>query len=182
MTYTSNFGTTPYTKPDGSVVEVPDLTKFATIPSKFRSPTYSLSYRIKDGERLDQIAKRIYGQEDRLWIIILLNNMVNLSESWPLNDEEFSYMLGMKYPFHNPSDTHHYEDIDGNVVDPFVGALRADIPVEAFVVKENLTPVTILQYETRLNDAKRNIKVLDPSLVDRLEDSMFAAFDNPERR
>ncbi len=183
MTYTSNFGVTPYNDINLGIVNVPDLTKFASIPDKFKQDsTYTLQYQIRDGERLDQISKRIYDQEERYWIIMLMNDMVDLSNSWPLNEEEFYIMISMKYPFNQLSDIHHYEDINGCIVDPYAGAIRANQNTEQYIALNNLTTVDIETYEKQINEAKRNIIILDPTLVDQLEASMGAAFENIAKR
>ncbi len=42
-------------------------------------------YAVEDGERLEQIAKRAYGQPYYDWIIALTNNMINPLFGLPLN-------------------------------------------------------------------------------------------------
>lgn len=183
MTYTTRFGTVTYDSPFGQV-EMPDLTKFAAIPDYIKNdPTYYLKYVIKDGERLDQISRRIYDREDRLWVIMLMNDMYNLSERWPLSDQELQMSIAERYPFNSPSDTHHYEDTFENIVDPISGAIYSGMDVELYISTNHLTAVSIIDYETRLNDRKRDIKILDPAYLDRLEASMDAAFaDNIPRQ
>lgn len=182
MTYFTRFGGIEYNSPELGLINMPDLTKFAAIPDYIKNdPTYFLVYKIKDGERLDQISRRIYGQEDRLWIIMLMNDMWNISDKWPLNPTELDLSISLKYPFYSPNDIHHYEDQFGNIVDPYAGAILSKMDLDLYVSVSNLIPVTILDYETKLNDAKRNIKILDPSYIDRLENAMDDAFAVTQR-
>lgn len=176
MTYTTRFGTVPYQTQSG-IIDMPDLTKFAAIPKHIKEdPTYYLAYKIRDGERLDQLSRRIYGREDRLWAIMLMNDMWTLSDSWPLSEKELMLSIALLYPFTSPSDVHHYEDTFGNVVDPYSGAILSKMDVDLYIASNNITPVSIIDHETRINDLKRNIKILDPVYIDRIESAMDDAF------
>lgn len=177
MTYTTRFGVVPYETANG-IVDMPDLTKFAAIPAYIKNdPTYYLKYKIKEGERLDQISRRIYDREDRLWAIMLMNDMWNISESWPLSERELLQSISLQYPFSSPADVHHYEDIFGNIVDPYSGSILSRMDPELYIAANNLTPVSIIDYENKMNDLKRDIKILDPAYIDRLESAMDDAFE-----
>jgi hypothetical protein len=176
MTYTSNFGVVPFQSTTLGLVDVPDMTKFAAIPAEFRDARYTLQYTIKDGERLDQLAKRIYDKEERYWIIMLMNDMTSLGQVWPLNEDELRESMKRRYPFNEWDDVHHYETLEGNIVDPYSEAALSGVSVSTWLSLNNPVAVSIGDYETQINDAKRNILILDPSLVDRLETAMNDAF------
>lgn len=54
-------------------------------------------YYIKDDERPDQIAERIYGDVELDWVVLITNNITNLPSQWPLNNESLYEYLIDKY-------------------------------------------------------------------------------------
>ena len=74
------------------------------------SVTAFTQYEIRDNERPDQISKKFYGTPDNEWIILLINNITNLQNEWPLdNDSLYAYML-QKYGSEEAlSEIHHFE-------------------------------------------------------------------------
>lgn len=60
--------------------------------------------------------------------------------------------------------THHFEDTDGNVVyNSYFFDSSESIPLELEL--QNLTNVTNYEYETSLNDARSDIRVIKPELI-----------------
>ncbi len=170
MPFTKYFGSVPYSSPSMGNIIMPDLTRFFKIPDKYKTdPAYYMQYSIRDGERLDQISKRIYGAEERLYLIVLMNNMFDLSTQWPLNDQEMTAMFKARYPFDDLDDVHHYEDENGLTVDPYAIARRDNTSVANTVATLELKPVTIETFETLKNEAKRKIIILDPDVVGEVE-------------
>ncbi len=170
MPFTKYFGAVPYSSAGMGNILIPDLTHFFKIPDKFKKdPAFYMQYRIKDGERLDQISKRIYGAEERLYLIILMNDMFDLSTMWPLNDQEMTAMFKVRYPFDDLDDIHHYEDANGLTVDPYAIARTNNDAVYNVISIMELSPVTIEKYETVRNEAKRNIIILDPDVIGEVE-------------
>jgi hypothetical protein len=54
-------------------------------------------YQIKGDERPDQIAERLYGDPELDWVILLTNNITNINEQWPLDQNSFYNYLMDKY-------------------------------------------------------------------------------------
>jgi len=70
-------------------------------------------YQIKDNERPDQIAEKYYKDSGLDWIILLTNNITNLNEQWPLdNDSLYKYLLDKYGSEEALYDVHHYETIE----------------------------------------------------------------------
>lgn len=70
-------------------------------------------YQIKDNERPDQIAEKYYKDSGLDWIILLTNNITNLNEKWPLdNDSLYKYLLDKYGSEEALYDVHHYETIE----------------------------------------------------------------------
>ena len=41
-------------------------------------------YEIQEGERPDQIARKFYGDSGLDWIVLIVNNIINVNEDWPM--------------------------------------------------------------------------------------------------
>ncbi|MFM1840338.1 MAG: Caulobacter phage Cr30 [Bacteroidota bacterium] len=54
-------------------------------------------YSIKDGETPEQLAKRFYGESERHWIILIMNNVVDPLYDWPLSHRSFLKYVEKKY-------------------------------------------------------------------------------------
>jgi hypothetical protein len=75
-------------------------------------------YQIEGDERPDQIAQKIYGDPELDWVILITNNITNVNEEWPLEDETFYKYLIDKYGSEEAlQEVHHTETI--NVRDEF---------------------------------------------------------------
>lgn len=158
------YGNIYVTGPDGNQISMPNLTQFVTIKSKYKTdPRFYLKHTISDGERLDTLSYKLYGTVDLIWLIIHANEMVNLSESWPLTSEQLDDFIALRYPFSKPIDVHHYESIDGHWTDPLAIKIKYGLSsVEEAISKYRLTPVSIWDYEYNINEAKREIILPDP--------------------
>jgi hypothetical protein len=70
-------------------------------------------YQISDNERPEQIAQKIYDNPELDWIILLTNNITNLNEEWPLdNDSLYKYMLQKYGSDEELAKIHHYETVE----------------------------------------------------------------------
>jgi hypothetical protein len=102
-------------------------------------------YVVRDGYTPEQVSYEFYGSAFYHWVILLVNDIVNPREEWPLGSAQFNALMESRYE--DTSAVHHYIDpVSGFEVDAtFVGA----------------QPVTVLEYESELNEAKRHIRMLD---------------------
>ncbi len=70
-------------------------------------------YQIKDGERPDQIAEKVYGDPELDWVILITNNIINLNEEWPLDNNSFYNYLIEKYGTEEKlQEIHHTETVE----------------------------------------------------------------------
>lgn len=54
-------------------------------------------YQIRDNERPDQIAERVYGDAELDWVILITNNITDYISQWPLSNNDFYEYLIDKY-------------------------------------------------------------------------------------
>lgn len=70
-------------------------------------------YQIVDKERPDQIAQKLYNDPNLDWIILLTNNIKNLNNEWPLdNDSLYNYMIEKYGSDEELAKIHHYETVE----------------------------------------------------------------------
>ena len=107
-------------------------------------------YDIKDGETPEIIAEKIYGNPEYHWIIMLVNQRYDYITDFPLEYPALIANSEQKYGSGNLYDTHHYENADGFIVDS---------------EQEGAVSVSNIEYEERINEAKRRIKIISPDVV-----------------
>ena len=129
-------------------------------------------YNIKDGMRPDMVAQELYDNPELDWVVLTSSNITNIRNEWPLNHNDLQeYMLEKYGSEANIAKVHHHEtreirDEYDRVVIP--AGLQVD---EGFTFKYKnfsnsivtvnpVSAITNYQYEVRLNDQKRRIRVL----------------------
>ena len=78
-------------------------------PDVFGYSIYYTKYSVKEGERLDTIAKKAYGDQFYDWVIVLTNNFMNPQFSFPLDSYSLQKIAEYKYGDEAYSGIHHYE-------------------------------------------------------------------------
>jgi hypothetical protein len=107
------------------------------------------TYDIVDGETPEIIAEKIYGDPQYHWVVMLANDRYDYIADFPMTYPVLSQYITDKYG-DQADQPHHYVGANGYVVDSdYVGA----------------TPVSNRQYEEELNESKRTIKIISPSLI-----------------
>ena len=108
-------------------------------------------YFIRDGDRADTIAHKIYDDSTLHWVILYANYMTNPYYDWPMTYFDLQKYIAKKYD--NPNGVHHYEDANKYEVD-------SNAP--------GATPVTNSVYEEFLNDSKRTIDIIKPEYIQQI--------------
>ena len=148
-------------------------------------------YTIRDGERPDTMAERLYGTSERDWIIILTAGITNIRNDWPLSNYDLYRYVEAKYGT-DLNAIHHYETIEvrdnkGRLILPagqrvdqnftiptpydasatnfYIGVRPQSDNISYKSVNSDINPVTGVsnyEYETQLNESKRRIEVMKP--------------------
>jgi hypothetical protein len=150
---------------DGNTKLVTDLMRRIKIRSKVQSISalYDL-YDVKEGETPEIVALKHFGSPMYHWVILLTNNVTDRYYDWPLSTYELEQYLTDKYE--NPDSIHHYE------IDQLSGSIKSNGPSD-YTMKIQVDPidfplavaVTNREYEQRIQDQKRQIKLLDPAYL-----------------
>lgn len=132
---------------------------------------------IPDGYRPDNVANDLYNDPELDWVILTTNNITNVRDQWPLSNNDLHTYMKDKYGSEeNIIATHHFETIE--IRDDFnrtilSKGLEVDGDFQITLKTSSNTyqninaavPVTNFEFETRVNDLKRIIKVLKPEFV-----------------
>ena len=162
---------------NGNTIEVTDIFRRVKIRSKLANNVTLLDkYDVHEGEKPEDVAYKIYGDSDYFWVVTLVNNIVNRYYDWPLSEYVFQQYLKDKYS--NPDGIHHYEITQSS--GPQTGNGPADYSHKLEVNSDTVgaESVSNIEYERRLQDQKRQIKILPHSYISVFENE----FDNLIRR
>ena len=130
-------------------------------------------YEIQEGMRPDTVAEELYGNPEFDWIVLTVAGILNVRNEWPLNNRDlYNYCLD-KYDDSLNSvrffETKEVKNADGKLILPKGKVVDSDFTIpNPDNVSANLNPVVGIsnyEYETRLNDEKRNIYVLREGYV-----------------
>ena len=146
----------------------------------FSDLTYFTKYQVVGDERPDNVAEKFYDDPTLDWVILLANNITNIQTEWPMSENSFNNFLIDKYGSQvGISSTHHYEctgvkDTLGVVIAPEGLTIDKDFTVTYYdklasagiVTATNLAEtITNYDYESKIQDEKRNIFVLKPEYL-----------------
>ena len=136
-------------------------------------------FEIPEGLRPDTVAEGLYGSDELDWVVLITAGITNVRNQWPLSSKEIYDYSFDKYgtDLDNPRYwvTREIKDSKGklimakdNVVDPDFSITFYDTGLSINVTKSGVearTAVSNYEYETLLNDKKRNIFVLKPEFL-----------------
>ena len=160
MTYFAQFPKLQYDiKGDGNVNVIPDIFRRIKLKNKIRDNLVILDkYDLTDGEKPEDVAFKIYGSVDYYWVVLLVNNVVDRYYDWP-----FEKYVNDKYA--EPGAIHHFEvkqtsgrqeGLEPEDYSHFI-EVNADHP--------GAQSVSNYEYEQRLQNKKRQIKILNPDYL-----------------
>lgn len=114
------------------------------------------NYRVLvDGETPEITAYETYSDPFEHHLVILANDRYDIAEAYPLTHLEFEKFVNEKYS--NPFAIHHFEDVNGNVVDNLFQTSD-----DGYSYPKNVIPITNYEYESRLNEQRRAVRVIRP--------------------
>lgn len=165
------------------------------------NPMLFYEYAIQEGDTPEIVAEKYYGDPYRFWIVLLSNELLNPLWDWPLSDNMFLDYINTKYetdaeaenetPFvYTNTTVYQYQKIittknsdsgienitkvpmtltQYNALTPSITNFDLlDGPATVSITKKI---ITIYDYESELNDNKRQIKLLNSGYVTNFENS-----------
>ena len=159
-------------------ITVKNLFKRAKIRTDINNAITAFDYyQILDNQRPEVVASSLYGDPELDWVILIVNNITNVRDQWPLNNNDlYNYMIDKYGSEEALSSIHHYETTEvkdeyDRLVVP--SGLQVDSNFTVTYTKFNNTistvspvkQVTNYEYETNTNEEKRKIRVLKPAYL-----------------
>ena len=134
-------------------------------------------YQIEEGMRPDMVAQKLYDDPELDWVVLTSNNITNIRDQWPLSNNDLHEHLLEQYGSEtNILGISHYETTEvldeyNRVVVP--AGLEVDFNFtfsymnfsNTIVTVNPVVPFTYYDYEVRLNEEKRRIKILRPEYL-----------------
>ena len=130
-------------------------------------------YEIREGERPDTVAEKLYGAPDYDWVVLLSANITSVRDQWPLSDKDLYLYSENKYgtilndiKFYETTEVKDSKDRlilpAGKVVDK---TFTIPNPNNPLLTLNPVTGVSNYDYEVRKNEKKRSIYVLKPGYL-----------------
>lgn len=157
--------------------------RYQVNPDIFEYATFYKKYSVEEGDKIEYIAERYYGDAFYDWVIVLTNNFINPLFAFPLDSETLRKTVESKYGFDGAySGIHHYVTsevktgdllaLEGNLIvdqnfynSPFSywnGTQVVTVPGNTVS-----SPVSNYDYEISQNEKKREIFILKRVFFDR---------------
>ena len=135
--------------------------------------------------RPDVLAYKYYGDTIYTWTIFLVNNIVDPYWEWPLSYKDFREYMTDKYGSIEKaqSQIHHYEKIararvEQTKLSDAVPEYRLEIDYQTYT-ETDVTEREIIYsygYEQDLNEAKREIQLIDANFIRSVQDEARGLF------
>ena len=154
-------------------------------PSVIEDITDYYPYRVKDGERPDIISHQKYGSVAYAYLIMLVNDIYDPIFDWPLSAQQFEKYLTNKYGSVSSAmgtTKYYYQVIRAEVART---GTSERVPAVKFIVDQTTydalgegdrSTQSQYEWEDELNDNKRDIKLIDASLIQDIDYSVKRTF------
>lgn len=130
---------------------VTDITTRIASSAEIRKNIYLYdTYDVLDGETPEIVADKFYNDSFLHWIILITNDIIDPYEDWVKSSDSLMEYVIQKYGDSNIYHIHHYENTNGDWV-------MSNAPMAI--------SISNYEYEHRLNEQKRNIKILQPVYI-----------------
>lgn len=141
----------------GSTTIVTDIFRRISVNRFSKNLAFLQTVTVPDGFTIEQVSDKYYKLPEYHWVIMMVNDIVDIRKEWPLSNSDLVAYSKKKYGEAQIYAVHHYRKTDGSklIVD-YDAADLANGDIEA---------ITNIQYEEELNDSKREIKILNPKFL-----------------
>src|SRR5210317_1444979 len=151
-------------KGDGNKKLVTDLMTRVKVREKILDEAMLYdTYDVPSGEKPEDTAFKHFGSSQYHWVILLTNNITDRYYGWPLSEQDFETYIIDKYT--NPDAIHHYEIIQSSGPQKGNGPNDYSHKVEVNSDTVGAQSISNREYEQRLQDEKRTIKLLSPGYL-----------------
>ena len=158
------------------------LSKNITVRGKIRDAVLKNSalyykYTVEDHLRPEIISHKYYGSPSYVWAIYYANNIFDPINDWVRSPKEMEEYIRQKYGSIegasrtrnsdgtiNWDNIHHFVEVDATDKNTYI-IDRKTFETRMRTGNSNVKAVTFYEYENQLNEKKRNIIILDKSML-----------------
>lgn len=160
------------------------------IGSVLSDPYVFLPYTVKEGEKPEDIAYNYYGTVEATWIVLMANNIIDPYTQWPMTSEVFTDYLISKYAEQSgligfdvvawtqnqtllDNIMYYYRTSDSGIdvkvsPDTFPYVYDNQQNITGRSVPTGWSPMRIYDYETILNENRREILVVEQRFYEQI--------------
>ena len=147
-------------KNNGNFKLLPDIIRRVKQRNAIKSGQFIFdTYDVRNGEKPEDIAYKWFGDAQLHWVILMTNDVTDRYYQWPMNDAQFEEFIADKYS--NPDAVHHYEVTKDSGRTTGQGPNDYSHLVEVNSDTDNAISISNRQYEERVQDNNRSIRLLN---------------------
>lgn len=120
-------------------------------------------YDVPSGERPEDTAFKHFGSSHYHWVVLLTNNITDAYYDWPMSEQTFETFIRDKYS--NPDGIHHYEKTQSSGKTTGNGPDDYSHKIEVNSTDSDGQSVSNREYEQRIQDQRRKIRLLNPGFL-----------------
>ena len=165
------------------------LVEAEVIRNYLQDYTKFFKYIVRDGERPDIVAYNQYGDSKLDWVLFLINGIVDPYKDWVLDYKDFIKYLESKYnmsadkltSISNPNTIayYYYKGIasDSQEIINSYNYTMSPTSYTKLGSPAGWVAKSIFDYENEINEAKREIKILNPVYINDLKQQVKDLFN-----
>lgn len=136
----------------GTNTIVTDIFRRISVNEFGKNQVFLQTITVPDGFTVEQVSDKYYKRSDYHWVILIVNDIVDVRKEWPISNKDLEAYAKKKYGENQLYETHHYRTTDSKLIVDFDAADLANGLIEE---------ISNIQYEEELNNNKREIKILE---------------------
>ena len=174
MAYFDKFPLMTYDMKNNNVYKLlPNILKRVKLRAAIKSGVFLFDkFDVPMGDKPEDVAFKFYGDAELHWVILMTNNITDRYYQWPMTQPQFQEFLEDKYD--NPDGIHHYEITRTSGRTTSNGPGDYSHLVECNSDEDGASSVSNRDYEERLQDQYRQIRLLDPKYITAFTEEFFA--------
>ena len=174
MAYFDRFPLMTYDMKNNNVYKlVPDILRRVKLRASIKSGVFLFDkFDVPMGDKPEDVAFKFYGDAELHWVILMTNDITDRYYQWPMTQPQFQEFLEDKYD--NPDGIHHYEITRTSGRTTSNGPGDYSHLVECNSDEDGAVSVSNRDYEERLQDQYRQIRLLDPKYITAFTEEFFA--------
>ena len=205
--YFSYFPKTIYTLDSSNADAVTSIVSRFAFESSFRDNTaVYYEYNIQDSDTPEIIANKFYGDSEKHWVVLMLNQIIDPQFDWPLDQRTIISFINEKYSANasvgqsgitwSQANIHSYYKVETRTTNLTNTELQTKLQIDAntyanvaatttnlllddgnsITITVSKETKTYYDYEVEQNETKRTIKLLKPEFVSPIEDELRTVF------